>query len=255
MQIDWLTVGAQWINFLILMWLLRRFLYQPIIQAMDKRQKAIASRNLEAQQQAEQAEQLAEEFRNKLAEMEKQRAELINTARQQAATERETLLQQARSESQELASRWRLEIEQEKALFQNELSRELGNLVLATARRAVIDLTGQQWEQALFGRFLHNLQHLPEQQKDQLTATAANGLAMASSFELDDAMRKRLCTVLNLPLNGMNDIRFESLPYGQSGLKLSSSGYSVEWTIENYFAQLKTELDAMLTRASSSQEP
>jgi len=42
MLIDWFTVGAQALNFLILVWLLKHFLYQPILNAIDAREKLIA---------------------------------------------------------------------------------------------------------------------------------------------------------------------------------------------------------------------
>jgi F-type H+-transporting ATPase subunit b len=43
MLIDWFTVGAQALNFLILVWLLKRFLYKPILDAIDAREKRIAA--------------------------------------------------------------------------------------------------------------------------------------------------------------------------------------------------------------------
>ena len=43
MLIDWFTVGAQVLNFLILVWLLKRFLYKPILNAIDAREKRIAA--------------------------------------------------------------------------------------------------------------------------------------------------------------------------------------------------------------------
>jgi F-type H+-transporting ATPase subunit b len=42
MLIDWFTVGAQVVNFLILVWLMKRFLYKPILHAIDAREKRIA---------------------------------------------------------------------------------------------------------------------------------------------------------------------------------------------------------------------
>ncbi len=52
MQIDWLTVIAQIVNFLILVWLLKRFLYQPVINAMDQREQRIAERLQKAELRA-----------------------------------------------------------------------------------------------------------------------------------------------------------------------------------------------------------
>ena len=56
MAIDWMTVSAQIVNFLLLVWLLKRFLYQPVLSAMDRREQDIAERlgaALDREQQAE----------------------------------------------------------------------------------------------------------------------------------------------------------------------------------------------------------
>lgn len=250
MQIDWMTVGFQWINFLILMWLLRRFLYQPIIRAMDSRQQAIADRSREARQKAEQAEQLAQEYRDRIAELDRQRSELIDTARAEAASERDKLLQQARAEAQDQAARWHLDIEREKAEFQNQLSREFGHLITATAGKVLRGFSGQAWEYAVFDQFLRRLNQLPEPQKKQLAASSNDGLMMASSFELDTDMRQRLQGALSQALARGAEIRFEVLSDNQCGLRLSSSDFSVEWTLDSYFASLDNELDALLARLS-----
>ena len=49
MLINWFTVVAQAINFLILVWLLKRFLYKPILQAIDEREKRIATQLADAE--------------------------------------------------------------------------------------------------------------------------------------------------------------------------------------------------------------
>ena len=42
MLFDWFTFGAQTLNFLVLVWLMKRFLYKPILNAIDAREKRIA---------------------------------------------------------------------------------------------------------------------------------------------------------------------------------------------------------------------
>ena len=49
MLINWFTVCAQAINFLILVWLLKRFLYKPILHAIDEREKGIATQLADAE--------------------------------------------------------------------------------------------------------------------------------------------------------------------------------------------------------------
>ena len=59
MLIDWFTVVAQVVNFLILVWLLKRFLYKPILDAIDAREKRIASELADADAKKAAAEQTA----------------------------------------------------------------------------------------------------------------------------------------------------------------------------------------------------
>ena len=51
MQIDWFTFSAQIINFLVLVWLLKKFLYKPVLAAMEKRKAALVARHQEAEEQ------------------------------------------------------------------------------------------------------------------------------------------------------------------------------------------------------------
>jgi F-type H+-transporting ATPase subunit b len=46
--IDWFTVGAQALNFLILVWLLKRYLYRPVLAAIDAREKTLAKKIADA---------------------------------------------------------------------------------------------------------------------------------------------------------------------------------------------------------------
>ena len=77
MQIDWVTVIAQIINFLVLVFLLKRFLYVPIINAMDRRQQAIATSLEEAQQKSNVAESEALRYRQLQDNLEKDKNSLL----------------------------------------------------------------------------------------------------------------------------------------------------------------------------------
>lgn len=247
MQIDWLTVAAQWINFLILMWLLRRFLYQPIVQAMDKRQQTIAANARAAEQKMQQAEQEADNYRNKLAELEAHRTALMTEARQAADSEREKLAKQARTEFETLTQQWLHDLELEKTAFQNQLSNELGLLITATARKAVQDLTNRELEQALFDNFLNRLNALSAEEKQLLSESGRENMVLSSSSELDESSRIRFADALNRTLPSPVNVTFETLPDSRLGLMLTTPAYTLEWCIEHYFADLQAELDSVLS--------
>ena len=63
MLIDWFTVGAQVLNFLILVWLLKHFLYKPILNAIDAREKRIASELADADAKKTEAQKERDDFR------------------------------------------------------------------------------------------------------------------------------------------------------------------------------------------------
>ena len=74
MLIDWFTVIAQVINFLILVWLLKRFLYRPILNAIDAREKRIAAEIADTSPNNADAMKQREEFQHKNEEFDKQRS-------------------------------------------------------------------------------------------------------------------------------------------------------------------------------------
>ncbi|MFP4072257.1 MAG: hypothetical protein ACLFTB_09415, partial [Desulfovibrionales bacterium] len=81
MLIDWVTVGAQIVNFLILVWLLKKFLYGPIIRAMQKREEGIRQEMEQARQSREEAEQRAQKLEQERKELDRSREELMREAR------------------------------------------------------------------------------------------------------------------------------------------------------------------------------
>src|ERR1035441_4382574 len=84
MLIDWFTIGAQALNFLILVWLLKHFLYKPILNAIDAREKRIAKELADAAAKKAEAQKEQDEFQKKNEEFDKQRAAPITTAPDEA---------------------------------------------------------------------------------------------------------------------------------------------------------------------------
>ena len=96
MLIDWFTVAAQALNFLILVWLMKRYLYKPIRHAIDEREKRIAAELANADAKKAEAQKEHDEFQQKNAEFDQQRAALLSKATDEAQAERQRLLEEAR---------------------------------------------------------------------------------------------------------------------------------------------------------------
>jgi len=65
MLIDWFTIGAQALNFVILVWLLKRFLFKPILHAIDEREKRIATELANADKEKADAQKESDQFRHR----------------------------------------------------------------------------------------------------------------------------------------------------------------------------------------------
>src|SRR5487761_2214755 len=95
MLIDWFTVGAQVLNFVILVGLMKHFLYKPVLDAIDARERHIASTVTDADKKRAEAKRERDEFQHKYEAFGHDRAALMAKAQADAATERKTLLDAA----------------------------------------------------------------------------------------------------------------------------------------------------------------
>jgi F-type H+-transporting ATPase subunit b len=84
MLIDWFTVAAQLVNFLILVWLLKHFLFKPITNAIDTREKRIATELANADAKKADAEKERVAFEKKNQDFDQQRTALMNKATEDA---------------------------------------------------------------------------------------------------------------------------------------------------------------------------
>jgi F-type H+-transporting ATPase subunit b len=96
---------SQIINFMLLLVLLRIFLYKPIVNMLDRRREKIKSDLAEAETARSQAETAKQEYEKQLEEAREERRSILAQAKEQAEKTREEILAKARTEAQELVSR------------------------------------------------------------------------------------------------------------------------------------------------------
>src|SRR5476649_1716532 len=113
MLIDWFTVAAQVVNFLVLVWLLKRFLYKPVLAAIDEREKRIATQLQDAEKKKAEAQKEQTDFEHKNREFEQQRVCLLADATKAAKTERDKLLETTRKDAEALRSKLQKNIHDE----------------------------------------------------------------------------------------------------------------------------------------------
>ena len=257
MLIDWFTVGAQVVNFLILVWLLKHFLYRPILDAIDAREDRIAKELADADAKKVQAQQEHETYRKKNETFDKQRATLMDEAQGEAKIERLRLLDEAGQAADVLSAKRQKALRQDTDNLNQAIGRRAQQEVFAITRRALTDLAGTSLEERICDVFIRRLQEMDDKTKAgfaKAVKSDAGPARLRSAFDLAEEQRSALQNALNTVFSAEIQIEFETAPDLISGIELTSNGQKVAWSIADYLLSLQKGVDELLleTHKSSS---
>jgi len=256
MPIDWFTVIAQIINFLILVWLLKRFLYRPILDAIDAREKRIAAKIADADVKEAEAQNQREEYQQKNELFDQQRNARMNEVLEAAQTERAQLLDAARQESDDLRARLQQAIRNEQRSLNEELSRRAREEVFAIARKTLSDLAGTSLEECMTEIFLGRLRELNDAQMAEVKSafkTSSHPLLVRTAFELPAQQCAAIEKAIGEILGKQKPLEFSIVPDLVSGIEVSSDGRKIAWSIADYLGSLAKSVDDLLTNKSETE--
>ncbi len=255
MQIDWITVAAQIANFLILVWLLQRFLYTPILRAMDQREQRIADRMRAAEQREAEAEEEAERHRKQQAELEDRREAILSEAAEVAGEERRRLEREARDEVETRKRRWQEQLESEREQFLRDLRRHAAEQFYRLARRALGDLADAGLEARIAQSFAAQLEALDDDRKEKVAAACAgagDAVSIRSRFELTDEARDRLARAVHAALSDSAGITHEADETVICGIELRAGSQTVRWSLASYLDGLENAVAERVAHAAGA---
>lgn len=199
MEIDWTTFALEIVNFLALVWLLKRFLYQPVLKVLAERRAGVEHTLAEARQTESRSADLKAQFENRLAEWQQEKAALRAGLEWELAAER---ARQTQAMNQALALERERQMAQE-THRQGERQHELEVQAIATARgfvsRLLSRLAGPELETRLVDVFIEDFVGLPEDQLAGLR-TAVQGpdsrVSITSAYPLGEDQRRRIAEII-----------------------------------------------------------
>jgi F-type H+-transporting ATPase subunit b len=249
MLIDWFTVSAQVVNFLILVWLLKRFLYRPILKAIDAREKRIAEELADADAKKAEAIQERNEFQHKNEEFDQERAALFSKATDEAKAERQRLFDEARQAADAMSAKRQETLRNDAHTLNQAIGRRTRQEVFAIARKALTDLATTSLEERLGDVFTRRLREMDGKAKAGLAAalkTAPGPALVRSAFDLPAEQRAAIQRALNEAFSAEIHVRFETAPDLISGIELTTNGQKVAWSIADYLTFLERGVDELL---------
>jgi F-type H+-transporting ATPase subunit b len=137
MLIDWFTIAAQIVNFLILVWLLQHFLYKPILDAIDGRERRIAAELADTDNKKAEAEKERTDFEDKNKAFDQQRSALLGRAADEAKAERERLIEQAKKDADGLRANQASALREDQIQLGSEITFLAEKEVFAIARNTL----------------------------------------------------------------------------------------------------------------------
>jgi len=246
--IDWFTVIAQIINFLILMALLKHFLYDRVIKAMDERQRRIDERLADSEEKKKQAEKEKEDLVEERRELDERKRVMLDEAHEEARQWRRDKIAETREEIEKLRHRWHEDLAREKKAFIRHLKELIGRETYAMAGSFFADLGDRELEGRLVGRFIGMLKELEDEARNSfIDGVEKNGgkVSVVSAFELADNDRQAIEEACAAVLDGDHRLEFATAPEVILGLELRVAGYRISLSLGRYLTMLEEQLQSL----------
>ena len=227
MLIDWFTVGAQALNFVVLVWLMKRFLYQPVLGAIAAREKRIANQIADAAAKEAQATTERKTFEDKNNSFDQQRADLLKQAQADALVEGKRLADQAETTATALAAKRQQALASQAEQLQQLIARRAAHEVFAVVRKTLA--------------------------KDQFAAALKQSTEPAqlrTHFELPKPQQTTIQDAINVAFSTDVPVNFSVAANAVCGIELSVGGQKIAWTIDEYLRDLERNVGALLVPAT-----
>lgn len=253
MLIDWFTVGAQALNFIILVALMKHFLYKPVLDAIDAREKRIADELADADRRKADASKDGDDFRRKSADFDKQRADLLGKATADARSQCDVLLAAAHAAADDIAAQRKQALIADARSLDKALIERTQAEVFAVARQTLADLANTRLEACAVEVFTTRLSTLDDTTQAKLAKALAapdGAVVIRSAFDLPTAQRVALHKAINDRFAITTEPRYETAPELVAGIELSVDGEKFAWSISDYLGSLSHGVDDLLKDAA-----
>lgn len=207
MELNWSTFVLEIINFLVLVWILKRFLYQPVLGVIARRRQAIEKQLADAHQLRDQAEDSKLRYENRLADWNQERQQALDKLHVELEQKRQEGLSRLKTELAEEMEKNRIAETRQQKQIMREMQQQALNQGAQFASRLLGECAGPELEQRLFDILMDDLRALSEEQSKALAGEwgeSPEQVVVCSAYALPDeqklALQQSLKSVLGQPV-------------------------------------------------------
>ena len=234
MQLSWTTFVLEIINFLVLVWILKRFLYKPILNIIAQRQSGIEQSLTQAAEQSEAAQQLQQQYENRLADWEQQKQQKQNALNAELEAERLRLLNEVQVELDQEREKSRITEQR----LREDTQRRLEQVALENATyfttQLLTKLAGPELETRIIDVLLDQVNELPEHRIASLRASCANNIpevVVSSAYRVNESKQQQLQECINTLASCKMPIRYEQDNDLIAGIRLTIDAWVLQANI------------------------
>lgn len=249
MLINWFTVIAQIINFIILVGLLQRFLYQPILQVIKKRQALIDQQWQEAKLAQSQAQMEADNYRQQQQKLQSAETKMLEEMHQKVDREYHHLLTQARQEVEEMRLNWQSGLLQEQNSFLQSLRQKITHYTNLIVRRVLTDLANADLEIQILNHFCQQLPQIDPAKRQLICQSlqhTSQPIIIYSSFAIPPIYQQTISDFFHQEISSHHPLEFQTSPNLICGIQIQLVDHLISWNIDDYLQNLESHFSQPL---------
>jgi F-type H+-transporting ATPase subunit b len=242
MKFDFWTFLFQIVNFVVLLFILKRLLFKPIREIMEKRRKTISDALGEAGDMKKEAERLKGELNEELRRQKKVRKEVEAEMRTEVDEERVRLIECARKDAERVIEKERALYEMEKRKFENDLTKHAADMVSDYAVRMLRDVADEELHRGILRKFHDGVKDMAADIAGAMHGDGPLSFTVVSAFPLSDdetvSIRKGLETSLDNTIN----VTFETDAALIAGIMIRVDDRVYDFSLQGQIRTLKEKL-------------
>ncbi|MBV1757337.1 MAG: hypothetical protein KMY55_05770 [Dethiosulfatibacter sp.] len=251
MNINWFEIIVQIINFFILLFILQKLFYKPVIKVMEERQQGIRDIRDEADLKKKEADELIQEYRSNLKTFEENKAEEMNKAIKEADEKKEKIIESYMKEADAKRESYINEVKEEKEYFLHELRSTLGKSSIIIASKILKTISEEDLTEKIFEVFIKKIESLEKEKLEEEIKLDGEKIILISSVALSEEQKNRFKNAISEKLDFSIEIDYEIDEHLIMGFELNLESLTVHTNIENYLREAEDSIKKILDKKTS----
>ncbi len=252
MEIDLFTLIAQIINLLILLFLLRKFLYIPVLKAVNERQREITDKLQAAEEARQTAIRSMQKSEKQMQKLEAQKQEILQQAHDEADNLAADLAVKARAEYLKMQEQWKQQLQAEQKNFEHAMQKAVAVQFNRFTQKALRQIADADINDLAVAALLHKVEKLPEAEREEYAAAFADKteIEIQSAHPLNAKLQSKLEDNLRKIFHLAAGTKFKFTHNAEliGGLCLLAGEQLVSWNLQEYTQEFDRNLNKETTQ-------